>query len=342
MGCEVYVAPRSRLLREGRVDRDPNHLTLLAADHTGYLNLMRLCTIGQMEGMYYKPRIDKEVLAEHSQGLIALSGCLQGEAASRIVEGDVDGARESVAAYRDIFGPDRFLLEVQRHGIDRQVEVNDALARFGKEFGLRLCATNDLHYVHRHDSEAHDVLLCLQTGARFNDPNRWRFSTQENYLKTTAEMIEAFAGMPEALASTLEGADQGELKLSLGATLLPRLDARYRLRLFGRGTGEGDPLRVREVRRRSCGADHHLHDDGLEGCDSRRRTRARGSAARHRPPGQARACMAGTFENPRGHDQGGPRVQGGLRIERGGEAPGRRRQDARGRVAQRQHARRRR
>src|SRR2546430_6319619 len=224
IGCEVSVAPRSRLLRESRVDRDSNHLPLLAATHSGYLNLMRLCTVGQMEGMYYKPRIDKEILAQHSEGLIALSGCLQGEAASRIVDGDIDGARESVAAYRDIFGPDRFLLEVQRHGIDRQVEVNDALARFGKEFGLRLCATNDLHYVHRHDSEAHDVLLCLQTGARFNDPNRWRFSTQENYLKTPAEMIEAFADMPEALASTLEVADQCDLKLSLGATLLPPFD----------------------------------------------------------------------------------------------------------------------
>src|SRR2546421_777426 len=224
IGCEVYVAPRSRLLREGRVDRDPNHLTLLAADHEGYLNLMRLCTVGQMEGMYYKPRIDKEILAEHSKGLIALSGCLQGEAAMRIVEGDVDGARESVAAYRDIFGKDRFLLEVQRHGIDRQVEVNTVLERFGKEFGLRLCATNDLHYVHRHDSEAHDVLLCLQTGARFNDPNRWRFSTQENYLKTPAEMIETFQDLPEALATTLEVADQVNLKLSLGATLLPPFD----------------------------------------------------------------------------------------------------------------------
>src|SRR5919201_984931 len=224
IGCEVYVAPRSRLLREGRVDRDPNHLTLLAADHEGYLNLMRLCTVGQMEGMYYKPRIDKEILAEHSRGLIALSGCLQGEAASRIVDGDVEGAREAVATYRDIFGKDRFLLEVQRHGIDRQNEVNAVLARFSKELGLRLCATNDLHYVHRHDSEAHDVLLCLQTGARFNDPNRWRFSTQENYLKTPAEMLEAFADLPEALASTLEVADQCDLKIDLGATLLPPFD----------------------------------------------------------------------------------------------------------------------
>src|SRR6202521_3402852 len=224
IGCEVYVAPRSRLLREGRVDRDPSHLTLLAANHEGYVNLMKLCSRGQMEGMYYKPRIDKEILAEHSKGLIALSGCLQGEAASRITENDIDGARESVAAFRDIFGADRFLLEVQRHGIDKQDRVNEALVGFGKEFGLRLCATNDLHYVHHDDSEAHDVLLCLQTGARFNDPNRWRFSTQENYLKTPEEMAATFADLPEALASTLEVADMCDLKLHLGATLLPPFD----------------------------------------------------------------------------------------------------------------------
>src|ERR1700687_3270945 len=224
VGCEVYVAPRSRLLREGRVDRDPNHLTLLAADHEGYLNLMKLCTVGQLEGMYYKPRIDKEILAEHSKGLIALSGCLQGEAASRISDGDIEGARESVAAYRDIFGKDHFLLEVQRHGIDKQDRVNEALSVFGKEFGLRLVATNDLHYVHRDDSEAHDVLLCLQTNARFNDPNRWRFSSQENYLKTPEDMRATFADLPDALASTIDVADMVDLKLHLGATLLPPFD----------------------------------------------------------------------------------------------------------------------
>src|SRR6266851_579271 len=224
IGCEVYVAPRSRLLREGRVDRDPSHLTLLAADHEGYVNLMRLCTVGQMEGMYYKPRIDKEILAERSKGLIALSGCLQGEVAGRISDNDIDGAKEAVATYRDIFGKDRFLLEVQRHGIEKQDRVNEALVGLGQEFGLRLCATNDLHYVHRHDSEAHDVLLCLQTGARFNDPNRWRFSSQENYLKTPDEMAASFADMPDALASTLDVADMVDLKLKLGATLLPPFD----------------------------------------------------------------------------------------------------------------------
>jgi len=224
VGCEVYVAPRSRLLREGRVDRDPSHLTLLAADHEGYVNLMRLCTVGQMEGMYYKPRIDKEILAQHSKGLIALSGCLQGEIAGRITDNDLEGAKEAVASYRDIFGKDRFLLEVQRHGIDKQDQVNAALVSLGKDFGLRLCATNDLHYVHRHDSEAHDVLLCLQTGARFNDPNRWRFSTQENYLKTAEEMAGSFADLPDSLASTLDVADMVDLKLKLGETLLPPFD----------------------------------------------------------------------------------------------------------------------
>src|SRR5947209_4193228 len=253
IGCEVYVAPRSRLLREGRVDRDPNHLTLLAANHSGYLNLMRLCTVGQMEGMYYKPRIDKEILAEHSKGVIALSGCLQGEVASRVVENDLDGARESVATFRDIFTKDRFLLEVQRHGIDRQDRVNEALTGFGKEFGLRLVATNDLHYVHREDSEAHDVLLCLQTGARFNDPNRWRFSTQENYLKTPGEMHDVFKDLPGALAATVEVADQCDLKINLGATLLPPFDVPdgltpddylRQLVLKGLGWRYGDPAQA--------------------------------------------------------------------------------------------------
>ncbi|HZQ49747.1 MAG TPA: DNA polymerase III subunit alpha [Candidatus Dormibacteraeota bacterium] len=225
IGCEVYVAPRSRLLREGRVDRDPSHLTLLATDHDGYVNLMRLCTVGQMEGMYYKPRIDKEILAERSKGLIALSGCLQGEVAGRISENDLDGARQAIADHRDIFGKDRFFLEVQKHGIDKQDVVNAALVDLGKEFGLRLAATNDLHYVHRHDSEAHDVLLCLQTGARFNDPTRWRFSTQENYLKTAPEMAEKFGSdMPDALAATLDIADMVDLKIRLGETLLPPFD----------------------------------------------------------------------------------------------------------------------
>src|ERR1700716_4292870 len=149
LGFEAYVAPRSRQSKEGRVDRDPFHLTLLAADAEGYRNLMRLCTIGQMEGMYYKHRIDRDVLSQHSEGLICLSGCLASEVATRAVAGDLEALEETIGTYRDIFGPDRYLLEVQRHGIKDQEKVAEALRRLGPKFGLRLVGTNDLHYVHQ-------------------------------------------------------------------------------------------------------------------------------------------------------------------------------------------------
>src|SRR5215472_12072683 len=221
LGFEAYVAPRGRTDRDVRADRDPYHLTMLAADAEGYRNLMALCTIGQKEGLYYKPRIDREVLARHSRGLVVLSGCLGGEVATKITTGDIEGARETVATYRDIFTPDRYLLEVQRHGIAAQERVNEALEGFADEFGLRLVATNDLHYVHQHDAEPHDVLLCLQTGANFEDPKRWRFDSQDFYLKSPAEMAAAFADLPEALASTLEVAEQVDLTIEMGRSLLP-------------------------------------------------------------------------------------------------------------------------
>jgi DNA polymerase-3 subunit alpha len=224
LGCEVYVAPRKLTDREGRADRDPYHLTLLAADAEGYLNLMKLCTLGQVKGLYYKPRIDRDALAEHSRGLVALSGCLAGEVAQRVLGGELEEARATVAAYRDIFGADRYLLELQRHGLEEQDRVNEALTRFGEEFGLRLVATNDLHYVHRDEAEAHDVLLCLQTGANFDDPRRWRFGSQDFYLKTPQEMAQVFSDLPQALASTLEVAAQVDLKIDLGHTLLPPFD----------------------------------------------------------------------------------------------------------------------
>jgi len=224
IGCELYVAPRSRLQREGRTDRDPHHLTVLAKDTEGYLNLMKLCSIGHLEGLYYRPRVDKEVLARHAKGLIALSGCLAGEVAAKVTALDPEGAREAVATYRDIFGADNYFLEVQRHGIEEQEPVNQALIRFGREFGLRLAATNDLHYVEKGDAEAHDVLLCLQTGALYDDPNRWRFGSQDFYVKTAEEMASVFGDLPDAIASTLDIADSCQLKISLGKTLLPPFD----------------------------------------------------------------------------------------------------------------------
>jgi DNA polymerase-3 subunit alpha len=224
IGCELYVAPRSRHQREGRTDRDPHHLTVIAKDGEGYLNLMKLCSIGHLEGLYYRPRVDKEVLARYSGGLIALSGCLAGEVAAKVTALDPEGARETVATYRDIFGADNYFLEVQRHGIQEQEPVNQALVGFGKEFGLRLAATNDLHYVEKGDAEAHDVLLCLQTGALYDDPNRWRFGSQDFYVKTAEEMAAVFDDLPDALASTLDIAASCDLKISLGKTLLPPFD----------------------------------------------------------------------------------------------------------------------
>ncbi len=221
LGFEAYVAPRRLTDREARADRDPYHLTLLAADAEGYMNLMALCSIGQTQGLYYKPRIDRDVLSRHSRGLIALSGCLAGEVATRITGNDLDGAREAVSAYRDIFSPDRYLLEMQRHGIPEQDQVNEGLVGLSREFGLRLTATNDLHYVHQHDADAHDVLLCLQTGANFDDPKRWRFGSHDFYLKTAAEMASTFSDLPQALASTLEVAGAVDLKIDLGHSLLP-------------------------------------------------------------------------------------------------------------------------
>ena len=229
LGCEVYVAPRSRLSKEGRADRDPYHLTLLAADRAGYLNLMKLCSAGQMEGLYYKPRIDREVLAEHAEGVIALSGCLGGEVATKITGGDLEGVRETVATYRDIFGAQRYLLEVQRHGVAGQEKVNLALQDLAAEFQLRLCATNDLHYVHKQDAEAHDVLLCLQTGNRFDDPRRWRFESQDFFLKSGPEMAAAFEDLPDALAATLDVAGLVDLKIDLGVTQLPPFDCPPRM-----------------------------------------------------------------------------------------------------------------
>jgi DNA polymerase III subunit alpha len=221
LGFEAYVAPRGRRDRDARTDRDPYHLTVLAADGEGYRNLMALCSIGQKEGLYYKPRIDREVLAAHAKGLIVLSGCLGGEVATKITTGDTEGARETIATYRDIFGPDRYLLEVQRHGIAAQERVNEALKGFSQEFGLRLVATNDLHYVHQHDAEPHDVLLCLQTGANFEDPKRWRFDSQDFYLKTPVEMAAMFHDMPDAVAATLDVAAQVDLSIDMGRALLP-------------------------------------------------------------------------------------------------------------------------
>ena len=222
IGQEAYVATRSRLQKEGRADRDPYHLILLVKSLTGYRNLIRLASLAHLEGYYYRPRIDKALLADNAEGLIALSSCLGGEVASRLLEGDEAGAEQAAREYQKIFGEDYFL-EIQDHGMPEQARVNEGLARLSQRTGIPLVATNDTHYTRRDDAEAHDILLCLQTGTVISETNRMRFHNDEFYLKTPAEMQERFRDFPEAVANTVRIAERCHLELET-ETRLPRFD----------------------------------------------------------------------------------------------------------------------
>jgi DNA polymerase-3 subunit alpha len=222
IGQEAYVATRSRLQKEGRADRDPYHLILLVKDLAGYRNLIKLSSQAHLEGYYYKPRIDKALLAEHTDGLIALSSCLGGEVASRLLDGDEAAAEQAALEYQRMFGDDYFL-EIQDHGMEEQTRVNEGLARLSQRTGIPLVATNDSHYTRQDDAEAHDILLCLQTGTVVSDPKRMRFHNDEFYLKTPAEMAERFRDFPEAIANTVRIAERCHLEMET-RPLLPRFE----------------------------------------------------------------------------------------------------------------------
>lgn len=218
IGCEVYVATRSRTDRTDKEDRSSRHLILLAKNLTGYHNLAKLVSLGYVEGFYYKPRIDKELLRQYHDGLIASSACLGGEVPELFFTEGETAAENAILEYADIFGKD-FYLELQRHFtgdpqtdsevFDRQQKVNEFLARMAKKHGIGLIATNDVHFVNAEDAEAHDRLICLNTNAEIDDPDRLRYTKQE-YFKTTAEMAELFADFPEALENTVSIAEQVE------------------------------------------------------------------------------------------------------------------------------------
>jgi DNA polymerase III subunit alpha len=221
IGVETYVARRSMLDKEGKADSQPFHLILLATDMTGYQNLCRLVSDAHVDGYYYKPRIDREHLAKHSQGLVGLSACLGGEIPKALEVDDWELARKLAGEYQDILGKDRFFLELQDHGIPEQRRLNEQLLRLAPETGLPLVVTNDLHYVHREQHEAHDVLLCVGTGNNIDTQNRMRFETQEFYLKTAAEMAALFPGQREALLNTRRIAEMCDLTLPLGELRIP-------------------------------------------------------------------------------------------------------------------------
>ncbi|MFZ5586722.1 MAG: DNA polymerase III subunit alpha, partial [Thermodesulfobacteriota bacterium] len=221
LGCEVYVAPRTRHDRVPKVDDNLYHLVLLAENNQGYRNLLQLVSLAYVEGFYYKPRVDKELLARYSQGLVALSGCIAGEVASFVLQDRMDEAAAAAAQYRDIFGPGNFYLEVQDHGFAEQRKANRGLVELARRLDLPLVASNDVHYVAREHAEMQDVLLCIQTGKTVDEENRLKFSSPELYLKNGAEMQQLFGDYPAALRNTLAIAERCNVELEFGKFHLP-------------------------------------------------------------------------------------------------------------------------
>jgi DNA polymerase III subunit alpha len=224
LGCEVYVAPGSRLTRSGNPGETANHLILLAETDEGYGNLIKLVSAGYTEGFYYKPRIDKELLARHAKGLIGLSSCLKGEVAEGLTHQQERKAIEAAAAYRDILGRENFFLEMQWHGIEEQRLVNGGLPGLARDLKLPLVCTNDVHYLREADAHPHDVLLCIGTGKAFTDPKRLRYESRNFFLKTADQMAESFKDFPDALANTLRIADRCNVTLATDVNYLPNFD----------------------------------------------------------------------------------------------------------------------
>src|SRR5687767_9606105 len=224
LGCEVYVAPGDRRTKSGTPGETANHLVLLAETKEGYHNLIKLVSAGYTEGFYYKPRIDKELLAQHAAGLIGLSSCLKGEVATGIRSEQQHKALAAAAAYRDILGPNNFFLEMQYQGIEDQKVVNVGLQPIAKDLGLNLVVTNDVHYLENSDFKPHDILLCIGTGKTVNDADRLKYHGDQFYLKTAAEMASVFGDFPEALANTVRIAERCQVDLSGTVNHLPNFD----------------------------------------------------------------------------------------------------------------------
>lgn len=225
LGCEVYVAPGSRFDREiGQAEDRYYHLVLLAENNHGYENLMKIVSKAFVDGFYYKPRVDMDLLQEYHEGIIALSACLAGEIAKNITRGMYEEAKSAALRYEKIFGKGNFFLELQDHGIPQQQRVNQQLLRMSQETGIALVATNDVHYTYDTDAEAHDILLCVQTRKLLSDENRMRYEGGQYYVKSPEEMAELFPYIPEALENTQKIADRCEVEIEFGVTKLPKFD----------------------------------------------------------------------------------------------------------------------
>ena len=225
LGCEVYVAPGSRFDRENVHGEDRYyHLVLLAENNEGYQNLMKIVSKGYVDGFYYKPRVDMEVLKTYHKGIIALSACLAGEVPRFLARGLYEEAKEAVLKYQEIFGRGNYFLELQDHGIPMQRQVNQGIIRLSRELDIPLAATNDCHYINAEDWEAHDILLCIQTGKKVADENRMRYEGGQYYVKSEEEMRELFSYIPEAIDNTAKIAERCNVEIEFGVTKLPRYE----------------------------------------------------------------------------------------------------------------------
>ena len=224
IGCEVYVSPRSRFDKDKFFDSDYSHLVLLCKNETGYQNLIKLVSLGFTEGFYSKPRVDRDLLKQYSEGLIALSACLAGEIPKLLMKNDYEGAKSTALWYKKVFGDDNYYLELQDHGIAEQKAVNRQLIRLSEETGIGLVATNDVHYPKKSDHEAHNVLLCMQTGKKVGEEGSLEFPTNEFYLKSEEEMSSLFPSCPEAITNTEKIAEMCNFNFEFGNIKLPVFD----------------------------------------------------------------------------------------------------------------------
>jgi DNA polymerase-3 subunit alpha len=224
LGCELYVAPGSRFERSGQDGsyEGASHCTVLARTLTGWANLMKLVSKAYLEGYYYKPRVDRELLAQHADGLLVLSGCLNSEVSRLLSAGEEGKARQTAGWYQEVFGKDYYFMEVQSHGLEAQGPVTEGTLRIARAIGTPVCGTNDSHYLEAGHARAHEALLCIQTGTTMSDPARWRFSSDEFYLKSADEMRTVFKDLPEAYRNTLAVAERCNVDLRFGQFHLPR------------------------------------------------------------------------------------------------------------------------
>ena len=225
IGCEVYTAARKMTDKEVDRDKYQGHLILLAKNEVGYKNLIKIVSQGYIKGYYYKPRIDKDVLRDHSEGIIALSGCLAGNIQHRLLVKDYAGAKAEAEALLEIFGPGNFYLEIQDQGLEEEMAIKDDMIKLSRELNVPLVATNDVHYVRKEDAKAHDVLLAIQTATTLDDENRMRFPNDEFYLKSEDEMRKIFAYLPEAVDNTQLVAEACNFDFKFGEYHLPQFIA---------------------------------------------------------------------------------------------------------------------